>query len=233
MVGLRNCGHLGRVGDWAELAAQVGQVSLHFLNTSGAQRVAPFGGSDRRLSTNPITIGVPIENGDPIIIDMTTSMAAEGKLMVAVNRGERVPEGWIIDKSRLLRWWRAAHHRRAQGIGTVDHHRSAGRRDFHRAKLRSRRHGAAQQHAVDLHRTEGLRCRGRRRERDKRFVDWVKASPPARSGDRVLLPGEIERITRAKRLSEGIPVDDATMSSLIDAAKSVGIAADDATAMIA
>ena len=67
----------------------------------------------------------------------------------------------------------------------------------------------------------------------KRFVDWVKASPPARSGDRVLLPGEIERITRAKRLSEGIPVDDATRSSLIDAAKSVGIAADDATAMIA
>ena len=59
MVGLRNCGHLGRVGDWAELAAAEGQVSLHFLNTSGAQRVAPFGGSDRRLSTNPITVGVP------------------------------------------------------------------------------------------------------------------------------------------------------------------------------
>jgi hypothetical protein len=98
LVGLRNCGHLGRVGDWAELAAEAGQVSLHFLNTSGAQRVAPFGGSDRRLSTNPITIGVPIAGGDPIIVDMTTSMAAEGKLMVALNRGESVPEGWIIDK---------------------------------------------------------------------------------------------------------------------------------------
>ena len=43
-----------------ELAAAEGQVSLHFLNTSGAQRVAPFGGSDRRLSTNPITVGVPV-----------------------------------------------------------------------------------------------------------------------------------------------------------------------------
>ena len=98
MVGLRNCGHLGRVGDWAELAAEAGQVSLHFLNTSGAQRVAPFGGSDRRLSTNPITIGVPIAGGDPIVVDMTTSMAAEGKLMVALNRGESVPDGWIIDR---------------------------------------------------------------------------------------------------------------------------------------
>src|SRR5204862_5078048 len=97
MIGLRNCGHLGRVGDWAEMAAAAGQVSLHFLNTSGAQRVAPFGGSDRRLSTNPITIGVPVKDGEPIIVDMTTSMAAEGKLMVAVNRGEQVPEGWIID----------------------------------------------------------------------------------------------------------------------------------------
>ena len=68
MIGLRNCGHLGRLGDWAEMAAAAGQVSLHFLNTSGAQRVAPFGGSDRRLSTNPIAIGVPLaggRSGDP------------------------------------------------------------------------------------------------------------------------------------------------------------------------
>jgi uncharacterized oxidoreductase len=98
MIGLRNCGHLGRVGDWAELAAEVGQVSLHFLNTSGAPRVAPFGGSDRRLSTNPITVGVPIASGGPVILDVTTSMVAEGKLFVASNKGEQVPPGWIIDK---------------------------------------------------------------------------------------------------------------------------------------
>ena len=98
MIGLRNCGHLGRVGDWADMAAEAGQVSLHFLNTSGAQRVAPFGGTDRRLSTNPITIGVPIADADPVVLDVTTSMVAEGKLMVALNKGERVPEGWIIDK---------------------------------------------------------------------------------------------------------------------------------------
>src|SRR5213593_2792561 len=81
MIGLRNCGHLGRVGDWAELAAAQGVVSLHFLNTSGAQRVAPYGGSDRRLSTNPITIGVPVAGADPVILDVTTSTVAEGKLL--------------------------------------------------------------------------------------------------------------------------------------------------------
>jgi uncharacterized oxidoreductase len=78
MVGLRNCGHLGRLGDWAEMAAEAGQVSLHFLNTSGAQRVAPFGGSDRRLSTNPMAIGVPVANAPPAILDITTSTVAEG-----------------------------------------------------------------------------------------------------------------------------------------------------------
>ncbi len=99
MVGLTNCGHLGRVGDWADIAAAAGQVSLHFLNTSGALRVAPFGGSDRRLSTNPISIGVPVEGRDPVVLDVTTSTVAEGKLMVAVNKGEKVPEGWIIDRN--------------------------------------------------------------------------------------------------------------------------------------
>src|SRR4030095_1264955 len=98
MVGLRNCGHLGRLGDWAEMAAAERQVSLHFLNTSGAQRVAPFGGSDRRLSTNPLAIGVPVAGGPPVILDITTSTVAEGKLMVALNKGERVPPGWIVDR---------------------------------------------------------------------------------------------------------------------------------------
>ena len=85
MIGLRDCGHLGRLGDWAEMAAAAGQVSLHFLNTSGAPRVAPYGGSDRRLSTNPLAIGIPVAGAPPVILDITTSTVAEGKLMVAMN----------------------------------------------------------------------------------------------------------------------------------------------------
>src|SRR4029434_1459306 len=100
MIGLRNCGHLGRLGDWAEMAAEAGQVSLHFLNTSGAQRVAPFGGSDRRLSTNPMAVGVPRAGADPVILDITTSTVAEGKLMVALKQGAAVPAGWSVDKHR-------------------------------------------------------------------------------------------------------------------------------------
>jgi len=59
-----------------------------------------------------------------------------------------------------------------------------------------------------------------------RFVAWVKASPPARAAAPVLLPGEVERTTRAARLAGGVPLDDKTWDDLIEAAASVGIARD-------
>jgi uncharacterized oxidoreductase len=239
MVGLRNCGHLGRVGDWAELAAAAGQVSLHFLNTSGAQRVAPFGGSDRRLSTNPITIGVPIAGGDPIIVDMTTSMAAEGKLMVAVNRGESVPEGWIIDKDgqpttdprdfydggALLTI--AAHKGSALSIATdlLAGALSTGR-SSDPADTVLRNNMLSIYIAPKVYDAEGMVG-----TEAARFVAWVKASPPAKDTAPVLLPGDIERTTRARRLAEGIPIDDATWADLTAAATSVGVEAGEANTL--
>ncbi|TMG98482.1 MAG: malate dehydrogenase, partial [Betaproteobacteria bacterium] len=241
MIGLRNCGHLGRVGDWAELAAAEGQVSLHFLNTSGAQRVAPFGGSDRRLSTNPITVGVPVAGGDPVILDVTTSMVAEGKLFVAINKGERVPPGWIIDK---------------HGKPTTEP------KDFYDggALLTVGAHkGSGLSIIVDL--LAGAISTGRSSDPDDtvlrnnmlsiyiapavydsdgavsrevaRFVEWVKASPPAVTGQPVLLPGEVERATRAQRSAQGIAIDDQTWKDLVAAAASVGMSAESAMAMVA
>ena len=62
VVGLRRAGHLGRIGHWAEQAAAAGLVSLHFVNVACSLLVAPFGGAERRMGTNPIAIGAP--NGD-------------------------------------------------------------------------------------------------------------------------------------------------------------------------
>ena len=232
LVGLRNCGHLGRLGDWAELAAEAGQVSLHFLNTSGAQRVAPFGGSDRRLSTNPLCVGVPQRGAEPIILDITTSMVAEGKLMVAMNKGEHVPAGWIVD---------------AQGRPTTDP------KDFYAggALLTIGAHkGSGLSMVTDL--LAGALTMGRSSdpadtairnnmlsiyiapsfydgddqvpEEVRRFVDWVKASPPLDPAQPVLAPGEIERATRAARMRDGVPLDDATWNDIVAAATGVGIA---------
>jgi uncharacterized oxidoreductase len=231
MIGLRNCGHLGRLGDWAEMAAAAGQVSLHFLNTSGAQRVAPFGGGDRRLSTNPLAIGVPLAGSDPAILDITTSTVAEGKLMVALNKGDQVPEGWIVDK---------------HGKPTTDP------KDFYDggALLTIGAHkGSGLSILTDL--LAGAISTGRSSDPDdtvlrnnmlsifiapevyqgeasvleeaRRFVDYVKASPPSVPGQPVQGPGDVERRTRADRLANGVPIDDKTWTDLVEAAKSVGI----------
>jgi len=231
LVGLRNCGHLGRVGDWAELAAAAGQVSLHFLNTSGAQRVAPFGGSDRRLSTNPITIGVPVEGGEPIIVDMTTSMAAEGKLMVALNRGEAVPEGWIIDKhGRPTTKPRDFYDGGA--LLTIAGHKGSGLSIVTDLLAGAISTGKSSDPADAILRNNMLSIYIAPAVYDKeavvpaevaRFVEWIKSSPPTRSDAPVLLPGEVERATRHSRNEKGIPLDDKTWDDLVAAAASVGI----------
>jgi uncharacterized oxidoreductase len=241
MIGLRNCGHLGRLGDWAEIAAAAGQVSLHFLNTSGAMRVAPFGGSDRRLSTNPLAVGVPLAGADPAILDITTSTVAEGKLMVALNKGEQVPEGWIVDK---------------RGRPTVEP------KDFYDggALLTIGAHkGSGLSMITDL--LAGAITTGRSSDPDdevlrnnmlsifiapavydptggvlveaRRFVDFVKASPPVTPGKPVLAPGDVERRNRAERLAKGVALDDKTWADLLAAAASVGIAADRLAAIAA
>ena len=95
-VTLRNAGHVGRVGDWAEMAAEAGLVSIHFVNASGSVLVAPYGGVERRFSTAPYCVGVPRPGQDPLVLDFATSIVAEGKVLVASQGGKKVPEGALI-----------------------------------------------------------------------------------------------------------------------------------------
>lgn len=98
LVGLRNCGHLGRIGHWSKVAADQGIIALHFVNSSGfGMFVVPSGGLDPRLSVNVISAGIPVEGQNPVVLDISAAAAAEGKLMVARNAGVSVPDDWIID----------------------------------------------------------------------------------------------------------------------------------------
>ena len=241
MIGLRNCGHLGRVGDWAEMAAAEGQVSLHFLNTSGAQRVAPFGGRDRRLSTNPISIGIPVDDADSVILDVTTSTVAEGKLMVAVNKGEQVPEGWIIDRDGAPTTDPKAFYD-GGALLTVGAHKGSGLSivtDLLAGAVSTGRSSdpddpVLRNNMLSIYIAPAVYAPdGWVTAEARRFVDWVKASPPMKVGEPVLTPGEIERRTRAQRLREGVPIDDKTLADLLSAARSVGIDAREADALIA
>src|SRR5947199_9650224 len=95
-VALRNAGHIGRVGDWAEMAAAEGLVSVHFVNAAGSVLVAPYGGVERRMSTAPFCVGIPREGEEPIVLDFATSLVAEGKVMVASQGGKKLPDGALI-----------------------------------------------------------------------------------------------------------------------------------------
>jgi uncharacterized oxidoreductase len=94
---MRRSGHVGRLGEWVERAAACGLAALIAVNDNGVIcTVAPPGGREGRISTNPIAIGVPTGTG-PLVLDISTSAVANGKLKVARLEQRQVPLGWIQD----------------------------------------------------------------------------------------------------------------------------------------
>jgi len=95
---LRQSAHIGRLGEYAEMATARGMAAIICANTHGAaQRVAPVGGKRPRLGTNPLCMGVPGGKDGPFILDFGTSATAEGKVRVKKIAGQQVPLGWILD----------------------------------------------------------------------------------------------------------------------------------------
>lgn len=97
MGGIINGRHIGRLGEWGELAADLGVVLYMSLGSASGSMTATFGAAEGRLGTNPIAFGAPGLQGDAFVMDFATSAAAEGKVRVARDSGKSVPEGWIRD----------------------------------------------------------------------------------------------------------------------------------------
>ncbi len=99
LVTVRNASHIGRLGEYAEFMARQGLIGFICGNMQGAgQLVAPWGGRDRRLSTNPMAWGVPT-GADPMVLDIATSASSEGKVRVKMRRGQQIPPGWAMDST--------------------------------------------------------------------------------------------------------------------------------------
>ena len=98
-INISNHAHTGRIGYYTELVAKEGMASIMFTGFVGGKtgnNVAPFGGRERRLGTNPISMSFPCATGEPILLDFATSMAAEGKLRVYRAKGDLLPDEWIL-----------------------------------------------------------------------------------------------------------------------------------------
>lgn len=96
-VGVKHSSHFGIAGYYALLAAKEGMIGFSFTNTDAF--VAPFGGSEARLGTNPMAFAIPCEGPHPILFDASTSAVAWGKILLARERGESISPEWALDST--------------------------------------------------------------------------------------------------------------------------------------
>ena len=236
IVALGNAHHLGRIGAWAEQAAAAGLVSLHFVNVIARGNVAPFGGADARFGTNPFCAGVPFSGHEPVILDFATSVIAQGKTRVAMNKGELVPPDHLIDdRGRPTREPRFTVVPPFGALLTMGAHKGYGLALMCEllggalaAGMTQRDHDSAHKRILNgmfsvLVDPAALGDRGAFEAEALAFVDWVKASPPREGFGAVLIAGEPERAMRQQRTAQGVPVDATTWQEILGAAGKLGV----------
>lgn len=235
VIALRNSGHLGRIGDWAEMAAKAGMISLHFVNTSGAgMLVAPFGGIDRRLSVNPVAAGVPTAEGEPIILDMSGGTIAEGKVRVAHNRGETVPDGCLIDsEGNPTNDPKLFYGDPPGAIVPIAGHKGSGLLLITEMLAGALTGGSCSNPKNAWRVVNGMLSIiidrsffGSAEEfypEVGRYVEFVKSSRTVNEDGEILMPGELEQRTRARRLEQGIELDTVTWKQICETCELLNI----------
>src|SRR5258706_12074492 len=94
-------GHIGRLASYSLMAAQADMIGLITADSGrAAKQVAPFGGREARIGTNPLSIAVPSNLDGPLFLDMATSAVAAGKISLAGSPRESNPVGWVVDAQR-------------------------------------------------------------------------------------------------------------------------------------
>ncbi|MDX1432245.1 MAG: Ldh family oxidoreductase [Gammaproteobacteria bacterium] len=251
VTALKNSGHLGRIGDWAELAAESNVVSIHMVNVRGSLLVAPFGGTERRMGTSPFCAGIPRPGLPPIVLDFATSLVAEGKALVALRGGAPLPEGALIrpdgsytsDPSPL--YGDIAPGRYADpgtGPGALcpfGLHKGSGL-NFLMEMMAGALGGSGTAGAVGEPRRRF--CNGMFSlyfaveafhgdewfaNEVRSYVEFVKSSKPIEPGGEVLVPGEKELRTMAARLERGLPLSETAWQDILGGARKVGMGEDD------
>lgn len=248
LVLLKTSNHVGRLGAYADLAVEAGLVSVMCANVLGP-RVAPFGGRDARLGTNPICIAAPADP-HPLILDMATSVLAMGKVKVAHQKGITVPDGVLLDGEGEPTTDPSAIFR--GGCGLPLGSPIVGYKGFGLALMCDVLAGALCQGGTVGSSVLEMRKSGREegpssggancifallinpggcggdsmKSEIATLVDYVLESPAAADGP-VQMPGDPERATRKHRLEHGIPLDAETAKQLVAAGEAVGVSGSD------
>jgi uncharacterized oxidoreductase len=236
---MRQAAHIGRVGEYAEMAADVGMAAIICANGHGSgQRVAPVGGIRGRLGTNPLSIGVPGGKEGPLILDFGTSATAEGKVRVKRIAGEPVPLGWILDADGNPTTDPRALYGDPPGsilpMGGDQAYKGFGLA-FMIEMLAGGLSGGRCSHPQApppvgndaLFLVFDPRLFGGAEQLKSQIAvlePFVRETPRKAGVDRIILPGDPERALLARRQTEGIPLDDGNWGELVNLAGKLGVA---------
>ena len=95
-AGIRNSAHVGVMGIHLLPVAQAGLAGLAFTNSPAA--IPAWGGKKGLFGTNPVAAVFPRRHKDPIVVDLALTTVVRGRIMMAMRKGERIPEGWALDR---------------------------------------------------------------------------------------------------------------------------------------
>ncbi len=234
-VTVRNCYHCGCLGVYTRQAAARDMIGIVMVNAGGGgQSVAPFGGLARRLATNPLSIAAPSAQGFPIVLDIATSVAPEGKVRDCYQTGKAVPAGWLADSQGQPSTDPKTFYEGGGALLPLGG--PAGYKGFGLAfmvdLLAGALSGAGCCQAQPTDPRDGLLLIALNLERFipmpaylrqvTGLVQHIKSSPPAPGFREVFVPGEIEFREEQRRRREGIDIPAATWRLLQETAAGVG-----------
>jgi LDH2 family malate/lactate/ureidoglycolate dehydrogenase len=233
---VRNSTHWGRPAYYPALAAKKGCIGICFTNTES--NMPPWGGKEARLGNNPFCIGAPRASGDPVVLDMAMSQAAWGKIFMYQREGRKAPFGWGLDRQgnptddpeEIIK---------SKRILPMGQHKGAGLSfmiDLMTGILADGKFGEelveegkgqpwatayTQAYiAIDIRYFTSLR---EFQTRVDGFISYVKSASCVEGFSEVNVPGERAWKEEARRIEDGIPIDNVTLDQLHSLAAELGI----------
>jgi hydroxycarboxylate dehydrogenase B len=233
-VTLRRTNHVGRLADYAEMAAAAGLIGMLWVNAPMALNVAPWGGAARRLGTNPHAIAVPGPGGTVAVsLDFATSVIAEGKLKVKLNRGEPVASGIMLNAAgRPSTDPREFYADPPGSLLTMGAHKGFGLSlvvEILGGILSGT--GAARPQRGPVQNGTLMVCLDVSRflppdefhAQVKTLVEFVRSAPLAAGAEEILVPGEPEARMERDRRAGGVPLDEETWRQVAACAAEVDV----------
>ena len=227
--------HVGRLGAYPAMAAEAGFIAMMTADSGRApKQVAPFGGAEPRLGTNPIAMAAPSDMGMPVLIDMATSSVAAGKIKLAQARGGSIPEGWIVGpdgrpstdpndfgKGAVLLPLGGGEGHKGYGLSAMVEILSGLLTGLGFGVEPTGRHNDGC--FVALFKVSAFRDPDLFRREVGEFVRYLKDTRRAEGFGEILFPGELEARTAEIRRTSGIAVEDATWSQLQALGRKYGV----------